>query len=701
MTPTEQPQQRLLRGVALALIVTLTLITLLPWLTARGQQPPESPLPTPDVPPTPISLPQEVAPLVPVELPSLTGVVRDTLGNPLGGMRLMLYRRQIDQWELVRQSTTAATGEFRIPWLSAGIYRLAVEDPTRTYARTFYPNGNDIDAAVDIALAGGAPDALDVTLAAGSRITGTLQWPEGPTPFDTTLNLYVRTQAPIAIRFTPFDQVAGPVELRQWRWVASQTYTASLVSYAFEGLAAGSYRVCAESVSLRTTLRECYDNTAVPIYASDIVITAAQTISNINIWLGDGADLGIISGTVTISDGTPAAGVRAELLPVAADLSAQSMSYVAETNENGVYQITQIPAGRYTLQFIDPTGRYFLSSYRATPEETTPTVIEFAQRDARTIDGIVIPAGQIQGLVTLDGAISGLGGQVYAYRQTDLGQVGITGQVVAATGAFTVTGLADGAYWLQFQLPVPGQLFYGGASVEDAARITVTAGQVISNVVYDLLPVVAAQPTGAISGTVTVGGAPRADIRIEAYGFSPDCCTPPPPLAYTLTDAEGRYVLGGLPAGTYKLGFIDPNETLATVYSGDTVIFEQAAAVEIANSNTGASQFVGGVDATMVMGGAVARSVRRADDTPVVGVLVRIYQIAGEAGQYPLVASTLTDADGRYVFIRLAPNTYHVCIEAAGIEPSTCAGRGGHGAGVEVQVQAGALTSGVDVVEAP
>jgi 5-hydroxyisourate hydrolase-like protein (transthyretin family) len=686
--------------VALALSLALTLLILLPWATAQGQQPSESPLPTPPPAEAPALAPAQ--PLVPVVLPSLTGVVRDPAGLPLAGIQLSLYRLQLDQWEVVRASTTNAAGEFRIPWLSAGAYRLALRDPSDTYARTFYPNAVDIEAGAALVLAGNALAPLEITLAPAAQIAGALLWPEGPLPFDTTVNLFVRTPAPITTRYTPFDQPNGSADARQWRLVESKTFTESLVAYTFDGLGAGTYRICAESVSLRTALAECYENAALPVHATSVEITAGQAISLASIFLGDSADTAVISGTLTVADGSPAAGVRVEALPAAGEALSRPTIHTTETDATGFYRLANLPAGRYTLQFSDPRGFYFLSAYRAEPEEIDPTVIELARNDTRRIDAQVVAAGRINGFVTLDGAIPGIGGQVYAYRETELGPVGITGPVVAATGAFTVAGLASDAYWLQLQLPLFGPLFYGGTSVQDAARITVTTGQTVSNVIYDLLPVVARQATGAISGTVTAGNAPRAGIRVEIYGFSPDCCTPPPPFAYALTDEAGRYTLGGLPAGSYKLGFVDPNETLATLYSGNSRIYETATTIQIGDPADGVSrQFVGGVDADLVMAGAVARTVYRLDETPVAGATVRIYQQVGEAGQFPLVATTTTDSAGRYGFIRLVPDTYHLCIAAPGIEVPSCAGRGGTGVGVEVPVEAGALTSGVDVIDAP
>jgi hypothetical protein len=80
--------------------------------------------------------------------------------------------------------------------------------------------------------------------------------------------------------------------------------------------------------------------------------------------------------------------------------------------------------------------------------------------------------------------------------------------------------------------------------------------------------------------------------------------------------------------------------------------------------------------------GSVARTVRRPDDTPVVGATVNIHQRLGDAGNWPLIASTVTGAEGKYVFSGLVPDIYQVCIVAEGIAQPSCGGRGGLGLGI-------------------
>ena len=97
----------------------------------------------------------------------------------------------------------------------------------------------------------------------------------------------------------------------------------------------------------------------------------------------------------------------------------------------------------------------------------------------------------------------------------------------------------------------------------------------------------------------------------------------------------------------------------------------------------------------------MSRTVLRPDDTPVVGATVRLYQRVGAPGEFPLVASTVTDSEGVYTFGGLVPDTYQVCITVAGMTESTCGGRGGTGMGFDVVVTAGQQTTGIDVIDVP
>src|SRR5688572_7578472 len=102
-----------LAALAIAFVGVLLLANEKMWRPAWGQ---ESPLPTPPA-------------LVPVVLPSISGVVNNTDGEPLAGLVVTLYRRQQSNWLVARQTTTDAAGAYRFPRVPAGSYRLYLRDP--------------------------------------------------------------------------------------------------------------------------------------------------------------------------------------------------------------------------------------------------------------------------------------------------------------------------------------------------------------------------------------------------------------------------------------------------------------------------------------------------------------------------------------------------------------------------------------------
>lgn len=695
-------RQAALAAVACAVALMLAYSTT--WTSAWGQ---ESPLATPPPAEAPVEAPPAQAPaFVPSVLPSISGVVRNESNEPLAGMVLAAYRRQQNNWTLARQTTTNAAGEYRLPWMPAGTYRFLLRDPQENYAATYFPDAADIEAGEDVLVAGESLAGLDMTLGAGGRIAGTVTWPDGPAPFDSTVKLYYVTAAPITTRLNSSDNLNLPQELRQVRLVASESFTESVVSFEFAGLAAGRYRVCAQAISLRATLHECFDEASLGIHATDVVVAVGATVDNVGIELGDGADLSTLAGTVTLADQTPAVGVDVEVVAAPnVDFSAAPPPVRTTTDSEGLFRFTDLPFGRYVVRFADADGLYLASDYRATAEETTPTVIELGRSSEVTVSAVISAASLITGTVVIDGAIAGMGGQVSAFGLGEEGWfVGGTGNIVAATGAYTVSGLAGGNYRLQYQVDIPTSIFYGqpGATLETATEIAVVTGTSVGNIIMDLTPYLAGVAYGSMSGVVTQDNVPQPDVLVRIYDAGGDCCVAPPPFLVTVTDAEGRFSVSALPPGRYKVGVGAADQPAATLYAPDQRTFETAVIYIIGNPADGISrQNVADVNVALVPVGSVARRVLRPDDTPVVGATVNLYQPLGEPGNWPLVASTQTNEEGRYAFAGVVPDIYQVCIVAEGIAAPNCGGRGGQGFGLDVVVSAGQEATGIDILDVP
>ena len=238
--------------------------------------------------------------------------------------------------------------------------------------------------------------------------------------------------------------------------------------------------------------------------------------------------------------------------------------------------------------------------------------------------------------------------------------------------------------------------------METATDIAVLTETVVGGIDMDLTPYIAGVAFGSISGLGGVEGTPTAEMVVRIFDAAFDCCVPPPPLITTVTDTEGRYSVAGLPPGRYKVGISAPGQPAPALFAPDARTFETAMVYMIGDPADGTSrQNITDVNINLGPTGSVTRRALRADDTPVVGATVNLFQKLGDAGNWPLVASTVTDEDGQYSFAGLVPDIYQVCIVAEGIATPSCGGRGGLGLGLDVVVTAGQEATGIDILEAP
>ena len=172
--------------------------------------------------------------------------------------------------------------------------------------------------------------------------------------------------------------------------------------------------------------------------------------------------------------------------------------------------------------------------------------------------------GGIAGVITGSGGAALAGIDVTAYKSTGSDTWAWTAEVSsAADGSYLLGGLAAGTYRLEFYDPsgVYPSEYYDNVSMADwdsADSVVVTAGATTSGVDTTLTP------GGHITGTVTdshhVG---IADFEVMVLD---------PDSSYTgvaWTDSAGKYDLGGLATGTYRVEFNDSTNSALTQYFND------------------------------------------------------------------------------------------------------------------------------------
>ncbi len=215
-------------------------------------------------------------------------------------------------------------------------------------------------------------------------------------------------------------------------------------------------------------------------------------------------------------------------------------TYLAQTDENGRYEINGIPASSFTVEIL-------ADNYLA------PGVQTIEPGDEETVGfSIALEAGGgLQGhILDTDGIPAGEATVRALPRGTGPGQLVVT----STTGSYEITGLAAGLYDLEADLPG-----YGAVRLEN---IAVAAGTTSSGTDLTL------QTAGSVRINVTdaVSKQPIVDASItsDAPGYRPD------PL---VSAAEGVILFSDLPPGEHTLwisaqGYLT-SETTVTIVGGE------------------------------------------------------------------------------------------------------------------------------------
>jgi hypothetical protein len=218
------------------------------------------------------------------------------------------------------------------------------------------------------------------------------------------------------------------------------------------------------------------------------------------------------------------------------------------------------------------------------------------------------------------------------------------------TGAYAIGGLGPGGYRIEF---IPSyrshylvQYYDDKRSVQEATVISLPTSEAKKEEVDAELEL-----GGAIEGRVTAmsGGLPLSEVEVcvlEAGNRVSDGCTD--------TDEAGAYKLGGLPMGTYKVGFWGQGKSAeyAPRYYEEAATIAQATPIPVA---TGAT--VTEVDAAMAKGAKVQGTVLAAPGgAPLEGISVCLFAAAVATP----AQCGYSGAGGAYSLLGIPPGSYQV-----------------------------------------
>lgn len=564
--------------------------------------------------------------------------------TPLENIQVTTYGQSSpgNDWYSGREAYTAADGTYTIRGVEPGINRVQFSDPDGDYLAEYHENAATRDDAQDI-LAGnsGTVGGINASLAAAGRIAGKVTGPDGVSPLK---EIYV-----IVYQWNEeeesWDQKSAGITR------ADGTYSAG-------GMLGGTYRVLFFD-NTGDHASEYYDNAPDVDTADDVVVVLGAATGGIDASL---AMSGRISGKVTGADGTtPLREVTVSCFRWNSDRARWDLAGAAFPEEDGSYSTGGLLAGVYRLGFSNWSGDYVDEYYQNVPDLDSASDLTVQVGTVLSgIDASLAEKGKVSGTVTgADGVTPLEGIEVVAYVHED-GQEewdDVRKVRTSADGSYLLHGLDSGTVRIGFHdkdrvfLP---EFYEDAATLAGAQDISVTASNTVQGIDASL------SLAGSIAGTVTGpdGITPLNDVNVSIYRWSAG------PgewesVDYSVTDANGHYVVRGLAGGSYRVGFFDTSLTYVGEYHNNMPDLDSSSDVEVSQGTTTA-----GIDASLAEWGRITGVVTGPDNlTPLKGIRVTVHLYSSWSDSWYAAAETVTRADGNYIVSRLYPGTVRLQFE--------------------------------------
>jgi protocatechuate 3,4-dioxygenase beta subunit len=598
--------------------------------------------------------------------------------------------------------TTGADGKYLFDNLAPATYQVRFTPPTGYNFTAANKGAAATDSNADPATGFAAP----VTLKSGDAVTTVDAGMYRPASlgnfvFEDTNRNGVQDAgefgvANVPVTLTGTDGAGNPVSLT--------TTTIADGSYAFTGLAPGTYTVSVLPVSAFTPTVPGQGTTATDsnIALTDLDPGAGQKFSMAPVTLASGEnnttlDAGLvkaptISGHVYVdanNDGVRDSGeqgIAGTIVTLTGkDFLGNAVTLTATTDANGYYEFPNLlpsDAAGYALTETQPAG-YLDGKDKAgstggamTNDKISTIVLLSSAVSVNNDFGELIPAA-LSGIVYVDNTDDGLvqsgepriGGVLITLSGTDdLGNPVSATTNTAADGTYSFPNLRPGTYTVT-EGPTAG--YNDGKDTAGS-----TGGVTTTNDTISAIPLASGQtstannfgerPTTPPAGTTFVEGTvwldPNRDgvrqagentgiagVTIKLLDAAGNI------VATTTTDANGHYRFDGIVPGNYRIAETQPADYLST--SSNNLGTAGTPLVVPAAGLTGQDFFEAlGSIAGHVYVDTVDNGTRDATEPGIGGTVVKLYNATTGA----LVATTTTSADGSYRFDNLLPGNYKV-----------------------------------------
>jgi hypothetical protein len=433
--------------------------------------------------------------------------------------------------------------------------------------------------------------------------------------------------------------------------------TSSTGAYDFTGLAPGTYL-------LRQSVPSGYKQTAPANTPTLLTITGGEAITGQDFTDTSTAVAATasISGTVdkVVGGSTSAESGVTVYLDLKDSGSFASGDPSTTTSPTGTFSFTGLAAGTYYLREEVPTG------YSQTSPSSSPTKITLAAGQNATGDNFtntavtVAPTASIAGTVykNISGNTTADSGVTVYLDLKDTGSYvsGDPTSTTSSTGAYSLTKLAAGTYYVREEIP-------GGytqtSPTSSPTTITLTNGQSATGENFTLT-----ESNASISGAVSkvVSGTTSADAGVTVYLDLKDSGSLASGDPSTTTGSTGAYSFTGLAPGTYYLREVVPTGyTQTSPGSSPTTITLTAGKAATGENFTDTAATVA---ATGSISGEVYSDVNDKktlvsgdDGIPGVTVYIDLKKDGKDDSGDP---TTTTSSTGAYTFTGLAAGTYIV-----------------------------------------
>ncbi len=354
----------------------------------------------------------------------------------------------------------------------------------------------------------------------------------------------------------------------------------------------------------------------------------------------------------------PLAGVTVTL--TGTDINGDPVEMSTTTNSDGVYIFDGLLAGTYVVTEAQPslwangsTDAGDSGGVTTGDDDVVDAIILAAGSDAVGYDfgEVGVPVG---GTVFFDGSGNPIAGVDVTLSGTDV--FGNPVELTATTGTdgtYQFDNIPPGDYTLTETQP--GAYASGSVAATNEIPISVSGTPLLDNDFSEDGAVIAGRVSESVDGT----GDPStvdpgiAGVTVTLTGTDVDGNTVE---RTTTTDADGNYRFADLPAGTYTVTETQPDEysNVATIAgsNGGTTSGNDDVITEIV---IGPGENATGYDFNEAISAISGVVNIEGTDTPLAGVEVTLYDENGD-----VVATTVTDENGVYVFPDVLAGTYDV-----------------------------------------